>query len=59
MVTVVAFAAATVSVEELPAAIEGGAAEIVTVGAFGAAPTVTVAVAVAGVVPAAPFAVAV
>jgi hypothetical protein len=57
IVTVVAFAAATVSVDEPPAVIEAGFAEIVTVGAD--AVTVTVAVAVAGDVPAAPLAVAV
>jgi hypothetical protein len=59
MVTVVAFVAATVNVEEPPAAIDVGLAVMVTVGAVDAPPTVTVAVAVAGVVPDAPFAVAV
>jgi hypothetical protein len=53
----VALLAATVSVDEFPATIEVGFAEIVTVGAD--AVTVTVVVAVAGVVPAAPLAVAV
>jgi hypothetical protein len=59
MVTVVALVAATVSVEDCPAVIEGGVAVIFTVGAGADAATVTVAVAVAGVVPAAPVAVAV
>jgi hypothetical protein len=58
MVTVVAFVAATVNVDEPPAAIDVGLAVMVTVGAA-AAPTVTVAVAVADVLPDAPFAVAV
>ena len=56
----VAFVATTVSVVELPRFIDVGLAARVTVGAAGgAAVTVTVAVAVAGVVPAAPVAVAV
>jgi hypothetical protein len=47
-VTVVAFVAVTVSVEDLPAVMEPGFATIVTVGApVVAAETVTVAVAVA------------
>jgi len=58
-VTAVAFVAATVNVEEAPAAIEVGLAVMVTVGAVDEPPTVTVAVAVAGVLPDAPFAVAV
>jgi hypothetical protein len=57
-VTLVAFVAAIVRVEALPAVIVAGFAETVTVG-FAPAVTVTVAVAVAGVVPAAPLAVAV
>jgi hypothetical protein len=54
MVTAVAFVAATVSVDEAPAATEVGFAVMVT---DGPVPTVTVAVAV--VFPPAPFAVAV
>jgi hypothetical protein len=46
----VAFVAATVSVEELPAAIEAGLAPMLTVGAA-AAVTITVAVAVADFAP--------
>jgi hypothetical protein len=57
IVTVVAFAAATVNVEEPPGAIEVGLAVIFTVGAEGDAATVTVAVAVT--VPPEPVAVAV
>jgi len=57
-VTLVALVAATVSVEDCPAVIDVGLADIVTVGAA-VPPTVTVAVAVAGVVPAAPVAVTV
>jgi hypothetical protein len=49
-VTVVAFVAATVSVEEPPAAMEAGLALMVTVGAA-AAVTETVAVAVADFAP--------
>jgi hypothetical protein len=45
MVTVVAFVAATVNVEESPGAIDAGLAAMVTVGAAGV-PTVTIAVAV-------------
>jgi hypothetical protein len=56
-VTPVALVAATVSVEEVPAAIDAGFAVIVTVGAAAAAVTVTVAV--PDPVPAAPVAVAV
>jgi hypothetical protein len=56
-VTEVAFVAVTVSVEELPDAIEVGSAAMVTVGAGPDAATVTVAVAVA--VPPVPVAVAV
>jgi hypothetical protein len=55
---VVAFVATTVSVVEPGATIVVGLAETVTVGGP-AGTTVTVAVAVAGVVPAAPVAVAV
>jgi hypothetical protein len=55
-VTVVAFAAVTVRVEELPAAIEVGFAEMVTVGA-GPVLAFTVTVAVAVTVPPAPVAV--
>jgi hypothetical protein len=47
IVTVVAFVAPTVSVDELPAAIEVGVATMVTVGAATAGVTVTVAAAVA------------
>jgi hypothetical protein len=61
--TPVAFVAATVRVELLPAVIVVGFAAMVTVGALdgggGVDDTVTVAVAVAGVVPLAPLAVAV
>jgi hypothetical protein len=56
MVTVAAFTAVTVSVDELPGAMEGGTAVSVTVGA-GLADTVTIACAV--VLPPAPLAVAV
>jgi hypothetical protein len=62
MVTVVAFVAATVNVEDWPSVIDEGLAVMVTVGVLGGGgvpPTVTVAVAAAGVVPAAPFAEAV
>jgi hypothetical protein len=58
IVTVVAFVAVTVRMDELPAVIEVGLAVIVTVGAwFPVVVTVTVAVAVAD--PPAPVAVAV
>jgi hypothetical protein len=59
IVTVEALVAATVSVDEVPAAIEVGFAAIVTVGVATGGVTVTAAVAVAGEVPAAPVAVAV
>jgi hypothetical protein len=61
-VMVVAFVAAIVRVDALPCVTVVGLAETVTVGldgGGGAADTVTVAVAVAGVVPLAPVAVAV
>jgi hypothetical protein len=58
-VTVVALVAAIVSVDELPTAIDAGLAEMVTVGAVDDGVTVTVAVAVAAVVPLAPAAVTV
>ena len=53
-----AFVAAIVRVEALPAVMVAGAAVTVTVG-FALPVTVTIAVAVAGVLPAAPVAVAV
>ena len=62
IVRLVAFAADTVSVLELPATIVMGAALRVTVGAGGGGPagvTSTVAVTVSGVVPVAPLAVTV
>jgi len=55
-VTCVALLAVTINVEEPPAAIDVGFATIVTVGA---APAVTVTIAVADAVPPAPVAVAV
>jgi hypothetical protein len=58
MVTAAAFVATTVRVELLPALMVVGLAVIFTVGGV-AGVTVTVAVAVAGVVPLAPVAVAV
>jgi hypothetical protein len=57
-IIVVALVAATVSVEVLPAVMVVGFAAIVTVGADGSPESITVAVAVAAVVPA-PVAVAV
>jgi transketolase N-terminal domain/subunit len=57
MVTPVALVAATVRVEEAPSVILAGAAVMVTVGAVGAAFTVTTALAVA--LPPLPVAVAV
>jgi hypothetical protein len=58
-VTPVALVAATVNVDELPAAIEVGLAVMLTVGAAGGPAGVTVTVAVAVILPPAPVAVAV
>ena len=57
--TPAALVAVTVRVEELPEATVGGLADMVTVVMSATGLTVTTAVAVAGVVPAAPVAVAV